>query len=336
MQKKTLISFLQAFGIILVVIGHSFYNHEDNVFYTWIYSFHMPLFVFISGYLFKYTLDGKGTCLSEVPLYGKNGFIIKKVKRLLIPYVVISTIAFFPKVLLSNFAARGIEFSWSAYSHMLLYPWSNVIIFFWFLPTLFIIFMIVVYSARISTYIKYAIPGLFILILLLLLHLFNPFTQVAFFNIVGVCSYLFYFVLGYYFCQMKIEQRMNGKSIVGFCCTFSLSILLIFIPSFIGRDVLLAVNGILMSAFLGLVYVKYNYTFLHFLFGASYAIYLFSWFPQVLSQQIFLGLTHAPWIIGSCLSVLSGVYIPLWIYKWIIKNKTKKKSAKVVAALTGQ
>lgn len=46
MKLNSQISFLQTFGILLVVVGHSFYQHETNVIYRWIYTFHMPLFMF--------------------------------------------------------------------------------------------------------------------------------------------------------------------------------------------------------------------------------------------------------------------------------------------------
>lgn len=54
-MKSNKISFLQSFGIILVVLGHT--NNTGTSFYLrdLIYTFHMPLFVFISGYLLKFT-----------------------------------------------------------------------------------------------------------------------------------------------------------------------------------------------------------------------------------------------------------------------------------------
>jgi len=58
-KNNVLITSLQAFGIILVVLGHAL--QIDSAFSNRlllegiIYSFHMPLFVFISGYLLKYT-----------------------------------------------------------------------------------------------------------------------------------------------------------------------------------------------------------------------------------------------------------------------------------------
>lgn len=90
-SQNSMISFLQAFGILLVVVGHSFYGCPDNPIHTWIYSFHMPLFMFISGYLLKYTMSIRGNQLTEIPLYGQGGFITKKIERLLTPYFVISS-----------------------------------------------------------------------------------------------------------------------------------------------------------------------------------------------------------------------------------------------------
>lgn len=41
------IFFMQTFGILLVVFGHSFYLFSpDNPILQWIYAFHMPLFLF--------------------------------------------------------------------------------------------------------------------------------------------------------------------------------------------------------------------------------------------------------------------------------------------------
>jgi len=60
---------IKALGIILVVIGHIFPRNEVNV----IYLFHMPLFFLLSGFLFQ-PQDARG-------------FSLKKINRLLVPYV---------------------------------------------------------------------------------------------------------------------------------------------------------------------------------------------------------------------------------------------------------
>ena len=337
-DRNNLISFLQVYGILLVVAGHSDYGAPaEPLWRVWIYSFHMPLFMFISGFLLRYGVERKQVALADTPLYGGKGFIWKKVKRLLIPYMVISTLAFFPKALLSQFAARPLEISFSSYVRMLVYPWDNVIIFFWFLPTLFIIFLLVMAGARLLKNLdKLAWHGM-LLVALALLHIFNPLEGIMLLNLQGVMAYLFYFCLGYYCCRYQVAKLLEGRiGIPGIFLSGLLSILFVtVVPSFIGKDILMVLNGIALSILLGNLYVARQWHFLHHLFGASYAIYLFSWFPQVASQQVFLGITHAPWQVGSLLALVTGVYIPWLIYKWIVRHK-KGRVGRWVALLTGQ
>lgn len=44
------IDLLKGIGIILVVVGHVYHN---SIIYDWIYSFHMPLFFFAAGFLYR-------------------------------------------------------------------------------------------------------------------------------------------------------------------------------------------------------------------------------------------------------------------------------------------
>lgn len=334
-DNNILVSFLQAFGIILVVIGHAYYGDTKTSWtYAWIYSFHMPLFMFISGYLLQYSAERKMIALSAMPLYGSKGFIWKKVKRLLIPYLSISTVAFSLKPLFNRFAIRPAGVSFADYFRMLVYPWDNVIIFFWFLPTLFFVFMLVIYGVHFLKGMDKPVFHVCLFILCLLLHLFNPLQSIFILNLQGVTDYLIYFLLGYYGCRTHIVERLRYP-IAGFVLTFLLSVCFVVeIPDFEGRELLTAINGILMSVFLGKIYTANNWMFFHHLFGASYAVYLFSWFPQVLSLQVFLRLTHAPYWVGGILATITGVYLPLFVYKWIIKHKQKGLGS-MIAFLTG-
>ena len=335
-EKNNLISFLQAFGILLVVVGHSRQGTSSPLlWYIWIYSFHMPLFMFISGFLWGYGSEKKHVPLSAQPLYGRKGFIWKKVKRLLIPYVAISTLAFLPKALLNRFAVRPVEVSFESFFHQLVYPGDNVIVYFWFLPTLFVIFLMVMYGVRLFRHFDSREGHAAVLLVALLLHLFNPAAGIRLLNLGGVIGYLFYFLLGYYCCRYHVEDRLAGNSYVGLGATLLLSVAFVtFIPSFPGKDVLTACNGIALSIFLGKVYLVRRAGFLDHLYGASYAIYLFSFFPQAVFQQVFLGITHAPWQVGAVLAAVTGVYVPWLIYKWIVKHRTERVG-RCVAYLTG-
>ena len=342
MKENRLISFLQVWGIILVVVGHSFeayYRayHYNCIVRDWIYTFHMPLFVFISGYLFLYSIQISHRTLEEIPLWGRNGFFIKKVQRLLLPYLLISTIAFFPKALLSKFAMRGVELSWRSWIDMLIYPWDNVIIFFWFLPMLFLIFCIVISVTRIASHFHWKISIYIILPLLLVLHLFNPLKDVRLFDLSDVMKYLIYFVLGcFYFMDQKHIDKLfvNKAGLIAFILLLVSFVFLEF--NFLGSDVLASVNGILLSIALGYIYINFNLRFFQHLNGMSYTIYLLSWFPQVFFQQILLNICPLPWEVITVLAIVSGVYVPFFIAKLIEKLGKENRSRSFLLLIIGR
>ena len=74
-QREPIYDLLKGVGIILVVLGHITLDLQlANV----IYSFHMPLFFFVSGMLYR----------------TKEKFIVKQAKGLLVPYVLFSVLSF--------------------------------------------------------------------------------------------------------------------------------------------------------------------------------------------------------------------------------------------------
>ncbi len=70
------IDLFRSVGIIFMVMGHIGFG---DVFYYFIHAFHMPMFFWISGYLFKHRTK-------EEMSFG--AFVLKKVKTLLVPYIV--------------------------------------------------------------------------------------------------------------------------------------------------------------------------------------------------------------------------------------------------------
>lgn len=74
-DKKSRIEYLdiaRGIAIILMVAGHVFYY---DIYWEVIFSFHMPIFVIISGMFFKYTESFKE-------------YILKMIKKLFVPYVI--------------------------------------------------------------------------------------------------------------------------------------------------------------------------------------------------------------------------------------------------------
>ena len=132
--------------IILVVIGH--YDpsnapaHYTNMLKV-IYTFHMPVFLFISGFLYAATFR-------DVSF---KSFITKKFKRLAIPYLVTSAIIITIKLLTQGSARVDHPVTWWSYLKMFFLPEAGY--FLWFAIALFMMFLIVFHaktSIRIERY----------------------------------------------------------------------------------------------------------------------------------------------------------------------------------------
>ncbi len=74
-ERNHIIDAGKGLGILLVVLGHSLQRNIDsydaNIFFRIIYSFHMPLFMFLSG------------CVAK---YGSPQSVTKNIKRLVLPF----------------------------------------------------------------------------------------------------------------------------------------------------------------------------------------------------------------------------------------------------------
>lgn len=336
------IAFLQVWAIVLVCLGHSLFDpHATLYIHRWIYAFHMPLFMFLSGYLLVYACNGKNKEVRDIEWFGREQFLLKKAKRLLLPYFFISTLVYVPKCLLSAYALRPVDLSFRAYAHMLLYPWDNVIKFFWFLPTLFIITLLTVglvkvFGIRRENMFAYGI----VFVILLFLKIVNPLEGVAFLNLDGVIGYWLFFWSGFvfFFIQGNIERRLHlEREWVCALLGIVFSGLIYYFPDASFPLVRLSYTflGILFSLSISKLYLNYHARWADHLFGSSYAIYLFSWFPLVAIQFIVqrFGLS---WQLGLAIALIMQIYIPFLLYKLLLRLKRCGTWGKWVAVLLGQ
>ncbi len=159
----------KAFGICLVVLGHSFTETSNSPIRAFVYLFHVPLFFIISGFFFK-----------EDYLSTPKNFILGRLRRLWVPFLLWSV----PFILLHN-----IFFKLDIYSPKVTFRGASVpyysiadifvrlakLIFFqeseqllggfWFLPCLFFTAIIFFVFSFISSKLKksYALPVLCVL-----------------------------------------------------------------------------------------------------------------------------------------------------------------------------
>lgn len=128
-ERNLYIDIVKAVSIILVIVGHCIQYGSgkeflkgllffENPLFIFIYSFHMPLFMLISGYLFSYSLENKRW----------NEVLLIKFQQLIIPLVSWSAVSLcidVYKVLLGNIS-DSITVIWiikKLISHFVYGPW---------------------------------------------------------------------------------------------------------------------------------------------------------------------------------------------------------------------
>ena len=134
MQRLISFDIAKAICIIFVVIGHylpsgspMWYMMVNKV----IYSFHMPLFMFASGYIYMATKK-------PMPY---QGFLLKKMKRLMLPYFSVSLIVITIKLLTEGNAYVENPVSGMSYVKMFYLPEAGY--FLWFIWALWWMFVLV-------------------------------------------------------------------------------------------------------------------------------------------------------------------------------------------------
>ena len=143
-SRIAFISFLQFIGVISVIFGHSMNGISAPGLLTdikaWIYTWHMPLFFFVSAFLFAY----KGGYDQ-----GYKNVLSKRFWRLLVPYVIWNAAFIIPKYLLMPLLGdvtkdTAVEFSVQYFIRIILRPRDNILGHTWFLFALFEMFLIAI------------------------------------------------------------------------------------------------------------------------------------------------------------------------------------------------
>ena len=241
---------IKGITIFLVVLGHALqgivsmlkatqYGDYSSVWYATevIYSFHMPLFFLIAG-LFV----GKNNRLSV-------NFLIKKLKRIAVPYFVWGGIIAFSMQVASNYTNGGLGLKNFLFSPVI--PFSQ----YWFLYVLF--FIQLAYSVFSKFVSNEHSRLIFFIVSVLLITIDNFIPDVWIFK--QLSAYSFYFALGTYAlpCLKEIYSKVRFNSI-----TMLLLVLIWLILALLKLycfsmenyllNIVLAVTGIVVFSVLGL------------------------------------------------------------------------------------
>ncbi len=211
MKKIATIDIMKGISIILVVIGHacvpSIYSQyfDVRVLYILVNAIHMPVFFYISGYLYKSALDRR---ISRV--------IKDKARRLLIPYIGMSTFVYvliqacrmFPKLSVFLPMTEGTVIE---YLKGIVWYGNNCDKHLWFLYVLFVIMIVYWFTNKIMVNSK--MHFIFAIIMLLVGETLMP----RGYELGKIFYYYFFFHLGVeqYVC-LDGEHKVTVRRVVVF------------------------------------------------------------------------------------------------------------------------
>lgn len=192
MERLHYIDNLKMTAIVCVVIGHICAITHTNWMIDIIYSFHMALFFAISSY--------------TVALLKKSIILTQKAKQLIIPYISICIIAIIAKGF-SKESILGYLFSETRWGY-------------WFLPTLFLLFILMkiflfLLNTNYSTYSKYFLFLYILLIegILISLKLYLPPYLIELLCIRHLVTYWPFFIFGYFYNNLLLLHSKNATII---------------------------------------------------------------------------------------------------------------------------
>lgn len=284
-------------AIIAVVLGHSFpdadygiTNQFASFIHEYVYGFHMAVFFFIAGFL-----------IAKHKNKETGPYLIKRAKKLLIPYIIFSFIGLGLKLIFNSEANHPAKMT-DAWKILIgQSPMGGM----WYLWTLFVMCLIF------FTFICYIEKEWLILLVGFELHFLQRYQDLLFLN--NISNFLIYFLLGIvirkdyekYKCLDQKNTFMISFLCYLWCCINNA-------PSLIK-----GIFGIIMILSLSILI---NSNFLKRIGNYSFGIYLLSYFVAIPIRVIcYQRLSMNYWLVVIMMFVC-GLFIP-----YILLDLTKKQ-----------
>lgn len=288
-EKINWLLILQGWAMLWVVIGHSPLNMSDmpyivKLLFDVAYSFHMPLFILISGFLFyKTRLSWRMKAPKNSPKrWSYKSIMADKLQRLGIPFVVFTLIAMIMKALFPSDMARPSSISLGEFIHAILYPSKGPLLEMWFVAVIMWMFALTpLWEVSLKSK-KNSILTFGILVLLNISINNLPFG--TFLCLRDTIRFGVYFYLGMLASKYSVEipcrkykYRVLIIAFVSYMCCFAFSKFY-----FIG-----AISAIAFSVGLSFILDKYVTRIFSSFRNYTYQIFLMSIFAQIAVKMIY-------------------------------------------------
>ena len=329
-KGNRLMALMSLWGIILVVLGHSGFEEplvKEKLLWlnTWIYMFHMPLFFFISGYLYSLTQK-------DFTKIDSKAFLKKKFIRLFVPYLVLGLIVFVIKYGMTGIIGSSRSFSLQDFFMMFIAPrWPNSTMgYLWFIGTLFFLFVVISILGSLKVNLRKPLIAVSFIVVLWIVRYFLSGQElwIRVFNLQALTWYFPFFIIG-------ILYQMNETKIISITDVGKNKTLFLFLLTLLGtwllmhsypvrylQKILFAIIGVCFSMALCSTLLKNDFVNQRILpFGnITYTIYLMSFFGQYSVKVVVWNVLHLNWPVLVSFMFIGGLIFPLIVYWLYIKT----------------
>ena len=322
MNRIIALDIAKAICIILVVMGHYVPDNSPAWYvlvHDVIYTFHMPLFMFVSGYVYIAT--------KKRITYGD--FLLKKVRRLMVPYLTTSVMVIVIKLLTQGSMSVDNPVTIFSFVEMFYMPVAGY--FLWFIWALWWMFVLVPLFRGKQKHVELFVLGI-------VLH-FIPFGLPRVFCLGQFSGMLMYFMFGVFvFENDSLHRFLKEFSWIKVACAVAVFILgeFLYFTNGVGTGGMFLLNA--MLPFIGIWFVMEvaklvcnDWTDVHkrhllmWIAQSSYIIYLFHTTFEGLVKAVLrkLLIDSNVWYVfipSAILVIFSGVIIPMLLYRFVLKK----------------
>lgn len=311
------INILYGLATVLVVFGHSHPLHVEYA--SWmgtiigfIYTFHMPLFFFIAGILVAYTGENRNVI----------SWWIKKAKKLLLPYFVLTLLAWGPKMMLSQYMNDDMEMSLFNIIRIILIPRENIWGHFWFIP----VYLLVVLVAAIIWKNRKMVPKPVLIgggCLAVVATVFP--IPTGWFGIRDICQEFVYVMLGMMVSDTLTKSKTSFKRniiITSLVLSSGLFYLYKVVDNGITQTMLSKIISLLMIIFmlecsmlLSSIKLCKFIELLQYIGKHAFTIYIYSWPMQAIVELALTVVFKLDWWITFLVMFIVGLCGPLIMYE---------------------
>jgi len=295
-------------AIIVVVLGHLKFDGNSLEEYLKlkkiIYSFHMPLFMFFSGLLMSYTYKPLGNRKNYL------NYIKKKVRKFIPAYLMFAIIFLVLETLVDGFSKNQFK---EDLIYTFVCPSKAPAGFLWYIYVLFLFYLVLPFLEWMAN------QNILILVFISIIFQFIEVTHL--FNL-NLFSFYFLFITLGIFANKYLKLYYTIVSKFGFIFLLLFGMLICFYPNPNLNKQIMGLASIPTIHFLAILLTKTKFKD-HFSMVGRHSFYIY------LMNTLVMGILFI--IINKYLKIkvsyflllflfLSGVYLPIIIYKYLIKK----------------